>query len=91
MHRLIHTQLLSGSLSNELMPTPNAQRRKALAGRVLELRGDAKLGQGETLVRKEEKNRANKSVREGILLKEKQRRSKALAEVCRFESLIPTL
>ena len=47
LHRLIHTQLLSGSLNTDLEMKP-AQRRKALSGRVLELSGVAKLGNGET-------------------------------------------
>jgi hypothetical protein len=63
LHKLVHTKLLSGSLSTELELTPS-QRRKALAGRVLELIGEAKLGRGEKLVRDaERKNAANKNWR----------------------------
>lgn len=80
LHRLIHTELFSGSLKNEAIIASSAQQRKALTGRVLELRGDAKLGKGEVLVRREERNHASKSVREGLLSKENQRRERALAE-----------
>lgn len=80
LHKLVHTKLLSGSLSTELELTPS-QRRKALAGRVLELTGKAKLGRGEKLVRDVEKNRASKRVREGITNKQKERSKQELEEV----------
>jgi len=56
-------------------------RKKALAGRVLELTGDAKLGKGEKVVRNAEKNKAAKSVREGISRKQQVRSKKELEEV----------
>ena len=56
-------------------------RKKALAGRVLELTGDAKLGKGEKVVRNAEKNKAAKSVREGISRKQQVRGKKELEEV----------
>ncbi|KAJ7179241.1 hypothetical protein C8R46DRAFT_1159887 [Mycena filopes] len=59
LHRLVHTKLLSGSLNSELNMTP-AHRKKALAGRVLELSGQAKLGKGEKSVREGERNKAAK-------------------------------
>ena len=80
LHKLVHTKLLSGSLSTELELTPS-QRRKALAGRVLELTGEAKLGRGERLVREAERNKASKRVREGITNKQKERRIHELEEV----------
>jgi hypothetical protein len=80
LHKLVHTKLLSGSLSTELDLTPS-ERRKALAGRVLELAGKAKLGRGEKLVREAEKNRASKRVREGITSKQKERGKQELEEV----------
>jgi len=67
-------------MTTELDLTP-AKRRKALAGRVLELAGDAKLGKGERLVRDAEKNKAAKRVREGISSKQKERRVQELEEV----------
>jgi predicted secreted protein len=72
--------LLSGSLNTELDLTP-AQRRKALAGRVLELTGQAKLGKGEKSVREGERNKAAKRVREGMLDKQKDRQKQQLEEV----------
>jgi hypothetical protein len=80
LHRLIHTKLLSGSLNPGLDLTP-AQRRMALAGRVLELSGSARLGKGEKQVRIVERNKAAKRVREGILEKQKQREMAQLDEV----------
>lgn len=80
LHRLIHTKLLSGSLNPELDLTP-AERKKALAGRVLELSGGSKLGKGERAVRETERNKAAKRVREGLLDKKKERERKELEEV----------
>lgn len=59
-----------------------AQRRKALAGRVLELAGDSKLGKGESNVRQDERKRASKRVRDGMAVKQKERDVKLLTEVC---------
>jgi hypothetical protein len=80
LHRLVHTKLLSGSLNPDLDMTP-AQRRKALAGRVLELSGVAKLGKGERSVREKERNKASKRVREGLVEKQKERAKQELEEV----------
>jgi hypothetical protein len=80
LHRLVHTKLLSGSLNPELNMTP-AERRKALAGRVLEVSGMEKLGKGERAVRKQETYMAAKHVREGILEKQKTRDKRKLDEV----------
>lgn len=79
LHKLVHTKILSGSLDPELEMTP-AQRRKALAGRVLEAAGRAKLGKGETIVRAKERNKAAKHVRDGLLAKQKERSRKQLEE-----------
>jgi len=83
LHRLVHTKLLSGSLNSELQLTP-AQRKKALAGRVLEVSGGVKLGKGEKVVREAERNKAAKRVREGLLDKKKEREKKELEEVFRY-------
>ena len=83
LHKLVHTKLLSGSLNSELQLTP-AQRKKALAGRVLEVSGSVKLGKGEKVVREAERNKAAKRVREGLLDKKKEREKKELEEVCRY-------
>lgn len=76
----MHTKLLSGSLNPNLDLTP-AQRRKALAGRVLELTGSVKLGKGEKQVRDAEKKKASKQVREGLSAKQKERDVQQLEEV----------
>jgi hypothetical protein len=80
LHRLVHTQLLSGSLRPELSLT-SAQRKKAMEGRVLELSGSSKLGQGEKMVRAQERDKASKRVRDGLLDKQKQRRERLVQEV----------
>ena len=80
LHRLVHTQLLSGSLNPDLELTP-AQRKKALAGRIMEAAGKVKLGKGEVAVRKAEHNRAAKHVRDGLFEKQKERQQKELEEV----------
>lgn len=77
----MHTKLLSGSLNSELDLTP-AQRRKALAGRVLEAAGKTKLGKGESAVRAKERNKAAKHIRDGLIAKQKERSQKQLEEVC---------
>ncbi|KAJ6599148.1 hypothetical protein DFH09DRAFT_1356256 [Mycena vulgaris] len=90
LHRLVHTKLLSGSLNTELDLTP-AQRRKALAGRVLELTGQAKLGKGEKSVREGERNKAAKRVREGMLDKQKDRQKQQLEEAKNLGNYHPTI
>ncbi|VDC04093.1 unnamed protein product [Peniophora sp. CBMAI 1063] len=79
LHKLVHTQLLSGSLDRSLNLT-SSQRKKALQGRVLELAGAAKLGKGEKAVRKKEHARASKAVRDGMEDRRIERKGKALAE-----------
>ncbi|KAG5644062.1 hypothetical protein DXG03_009152 [Asterophora parasitica] len=90
LHRLVHTKLLSGSLDPDLDMTP-AKRRKALAGRVLELSGAAKIGRGEKSVREKERNNASKRVREGLLDKQKQRAKAELEEAKELGNYHPTL
>lgn len=80
LRELIHTKILSGSLRDDLELSP-AEKKKALAGRVLELSAAAKLGKGEASVRKEERNKAAKRVRLGLERKLKERNEKALEEV----------
>ncbi len=80
LHRLIHTKLLSGSLEPDLALS-GAQRRKALEGRIDELVGASKVGKGETRIRREEHNKAAKSVRDGLKEKRKQKLSKQLEMV----------
>ncbi|KAF4602158.1 hypothetical protein EYR40_005362 [Pleurotus pulmonarius] len=90
LHRLVHTKLLSGSLNPELNLTP-AERRKALAGRVLELAGESKLGKGETSVRVAERNKAAKHVREGLVRKQHERETAQLEEAKQLGNYHPTL
>jgi len=52
-----------------------------MEGRFLELAGNSKLGQGEKVVRAQERDKASKRVREGLLEKQKQRREKMVQEV----------
>ena len=69
-------------MNPELNLTP-AQRKKALAGRVLEAAGKAKLGKGERDVRHAEHSKAAKRVREGLVAKQQERHEKQLEEVSR--------
>ena len=64
-----------------------AQRKKALAGRVMEAAGKAKLGKGEAAVRQAERNRAAKHVRDGLVEKQKERQKRELEEVCLLSSM----
>lgn len=88
LHKLVHTQLLSGSLNSDLDMTP-AHRRKALAGRVMELAGGAKMGKGENAVRQTERNRASKNVREGLARKQKGKEQQELDEARRLFPFLP--
>ncbi|CCM05647.1 uncharacterized protein FIBRA_07877 [Fibroporia radiculosa] len=90
LHRLVHTRILSGSLNPDLDLTP-AQRKKALAGRVLEAAGKAKLGKGEGIVRAAERNKAAKRVREGMVTKQIERSQKELEEAKQLGNYHPTL
>ena len=81
LHKLIHTQLLSGVANPDELNLTGAQRRKALEGRLLELAEKTKVGKGETLVRKAERNKAAKRVRMGIEVKQKARMKQKLEEV----------
>ncbi|THH33727.1 hypothetical protein EUX98_g432 [Antrodiella citrinella] len=90
LHHLVHTQLLSGSLNPDLDIKP-AKRRKALAGRVLEVAGHVKLGKGEKSVRVAERNHASKRVRDGMLAKQDERNKKALNEAKEVGNYHPAL
>lgn len=80
---MVYTKLLSGSLNPELNLT-GAQRRKAIEGRAMELAGKTKVGEGESLVKEAERNKAAKQVRMGIVAKQKERSQKELEEVTRI-------
>ncbi|EPS95379.1 hypothetical protein FOMPIDRAFT_1132574 [Fomitopsis schrenkii] len=90
LHQLVHTRILSGSLNPELNSTP-AQRKKALAGRVLEAAGKAKLGKGERNVRHAEHSKAAKRVREGLAAKQQERHEKQLEEAKQLGNYHPAL
>ncbi|KAF8591448.1 hypothetical protein K439DRAFT_1644149 [Ramaria rubella] len=90
LHRLVHTQLLSGSLNPDLNLAP-ARQRKALAGRVLELADASKLGKGESTVRDDEKKKASKRVRDGMVAKQKEKDAKSLNEAKNAGNYHPAL
>ncbi|KAJ3573866.1 hypothetical protein NP233_g2137 [Leucocoprinus birnbaumii] len=90
LHKLVHTQLLSGSLNPELNMTP-AHRRKALAGRVIELAEGAKLGKGEKRVKESERNKAGKQVREGLARKQREREKQDLEKAKDLGNYHPAL
>lgn len=76
----MHTKLLSGSLNPEL-DLNHAQKGRALAGRVLELAGEAKLGKGENVFRQEQRNKAAKRIRDGLIRKQREQEQETLEEV----------
>jgi len=86
LHKLIHTKLFSGSSSNKEDLLPD-KKRKVLAGRILELTGNAKLGKGEQQVYEAERKRAAKRIREGIAQKQRQR-TKQESEQVRSHSIV---
>ncbi|TFK28815.1 hypothetical protein FA15DRAFT_583587, partial [Coprinopsis marcescibilis] len=90
LHKLVHTTLLSGSLAPELNMS-SGQRRKAMAGRLMELVGDVKLGKGERHLRKEEHNRAAKNVRDGIAQKQRERQKQELESAKNLGNYHPAL
>lgn len=90
LHRLVHTELLSGS-SNPMLNLSAAQRRKALAARVLELSGGARLGKGERYIVEKERKKAAKHVREGLLEKQKAREKQELEEAKNLGNYHPTI
>lgn len=79
LFKLIHTKLLSASL-DEHSNMSGAKRKKSIEGRVLELATAAKLGKGETTVRKQEHNKAPRHIREGIVDKRRERNQAKLEE-----------
>jgi uncharacterized membrane protein YebE (DUF533 family) len=80
LHKLIHTKLFSGSLDNKEDLLPD-KKRKVLAGRILELTGNARLGKGEQQVYETERKKAAKRVREGIAQKQRQKTKQELEQV----------
>lgn len=66
---------------NPSLDLSSAQRKKALAGRVLEAAQYSRMGEGEKVVRTAEHNKAPKNIRFGIIDKAKERRLKELEEV----------
>ncbi|KAF8558889.1 hypothetical protein OG21DRAFT_1595169, partial [Imleria badia] len=90
LHRLVHTKLLSGSLDPEL-DLSHAQRGSALAGRVLELAGRAKLGKGESVFRQEQRNKAAKRIRDGLVRKQREQEQMTLEEAKHLGNYHPTL
>jgi hypothetical protein len=86
LYKLIHTKLLTATLDRP-SDMPGAKHKKSLEGRILEVASAAKIGKGETTVRKEEHNKVPKHIREGIKAKRKDRHEKRIEEVW-FHSLI---
>ncbi|KAF9780241.1 hypothetical protein BJ322DRAFT_1205904 [Thelephora terrestris] len=91
LHKLVHTQLLSGVANPDELNLTGAQRRKALEGRVLELAEKTKTGKGESSVRKAERNKAARRVRLGIEAKQKAVKKQKLEEAKDLGNYHPTL
>ncbi len=71
LYRLLHTKLLAGS-AESAVHTTNGQRHRAIQGRLLELSGKAKIGDGVKLVRHEYKMHQPKRQRDQMHSKERQ-------------------
>jgi len=68
-----------------------AKRKKSLEGRVLELATAAKLGKGETTIRKQEHSKAPKHIREGIASKRRERNQTKLEDAKDSGNYHPTI
>jgi len=90
LQRMIHTELLSGSLKPELDLT-SAQRQKALAGRIEEIAGSSMIGKGEDAIRKSERNRLSKHIRDGIRNKRAKVHAAKIAESKELGNYHPSL
>lgn len=90
LHRLIHTKLLSGFSNPELDLTP-AQRQKSLDGCILELSCKVKPGKGEKTIREEERKRASKRVRDGLLQKQEMISKQKIMEAKNLGNYHPKL
>jgi hypothetical protein len=76
----VHSQLLSNPHAFD-EKQGSAKRTRKVAGRLLELASDAKVGRGADALKAKENSRHAKRVRLGLLDKAKQREAKALEEV----------
>jgi hypothetical protein len=76
----VHSQLLNNPYAFDAKQG-SAGRSRVMAGRLLELAEDVKLGQGATALKAKENARHAQRVRLGLREKAKQREAKALEEV----------
>ncbi|GAB1518784.1 hypothetical protein RhiTH_001849 [Rhizoctonia solani] len=90
LHELVHSQLLSNPHAYDAKQG-SAQRSRTVAGRLLELANDAKIGRGTDTLKTKENSRHAKRVRLGLLDKAKQREAKALEEAKTLGNYHPSI
>ncbi|CAE6522002.1 unnamed protein product [Rhizoctonia solani] len=90
LHELVHSQLLSNPHAFDAKQG-SAKRSRTMAGRLLELADDAKLGRGAEALKTKENSRHAKRVRLGLLDKAKQREAKALEEAKALGNYHPSI
>ncbi|KAG8762913.1 hypothetical protein FRC11_007145 [Ceratobasidium sp. 423] len=90
LHELVHSQLLNNPHAFDAKQG-SAKRSRTVAGRLLELADDAKLGRGAEALKTKENSRHAKRVRLGLLDKAKQREAKALEEAKTLGNYHPSI
>ncbi|CUA73859.1 hypothetical protein RSOLAG22IIIB_01379 [Rhizoctonia solani] len=90
LHELVHSQLLSNPHAFDAKQG-SAKRSRTVAGRLLELADDAKIGRGAEALRAKENSHHAKRVRLGLLNKAKQREAKALEEAKTLGNYHPSI
>ncbi|KAJ1311041.1 hypothetical protein OPQ81_009546 [Rhizoctonia solani] len=90
LHELVHSQLLSNP--NAFDPKKGSGKRSRLvAGRLLELADDAKVGRGAEVLKAKENSRHAKRVRLGLMDRAKEREAKALEEAKTLGNYHPSI
>ncbi|KAH7344592.1 hypothetical protein B0J17DRAFT_636004 [Rhizoctonia solani] len=90
LHELVHSQLLSNPHAFDAKQG-SAKRSRTVAGRLLELADNAKIGRGADALKAKESSRHAKRVRLGLLDKAKQREVKALEEAKTLGNYHPSI
>ncbi|KAG8818798.1 hypothetical protein FRC17_010703 [Serendipita sp. 399] len=92
LYKLIHTRLLTTSLDDPLaLDLKGSKKKKSLEGRVLEVANAAKLGKGETTVRKQEHAKVPRKIREGMEKRRKELKQMKLQEAKDVGNYHPTI
>ncbi|KDN43512.1 hypothetical protein RSAG8_06101, partial [Rhizoctonia solani AG-8 WAC10335] len=90
LHELVHSQLLSNPHTFDAKQG-SARRSRMVAGRLLELADDAKIGRGAEGLKAKENSHHAKRVRLGLLDKAREREAKALEEAKALGNYHPSI